>query len=89
MNGRLALRLKKEVTVASYLGDGVTMDDLKKERKSVYANGEFKSMYRARKKFHHLHKNEQQPKHMNEDTGFDEVAAKMCQQRKSRKKQSK
>lgn len=52
MRNKTAKRLKKEVMIMGYLGDGVTMEDLKKGKKEIFANDEFKSMYRKRKKFY-------------------------------------
>lgn len=52
MRNKTAKRLKKEVMIMGYLGDGVTMEDLKKGKKEIFANDEFKAMYRKRKKFY-------------------------------------
>ena len=52
MRNKLAKRLKKEVALKMYVGDGVTEKDVLKDRKSVYESSDFKPVYRSRKKRH-------------------------------------
>jgi hypothetical protein len=50
MRNKLAKKLRKDVMLKLYLGDGVTEKDLKKGKHDVFRTGDFKSTYRARKK---------------------------------------
>lgn len=50
MRNKLAKVIKKDIAIKMYVGDDVTESDIRKDRKSVYASSDFKSIYRARKK---------------------------------------
>ena len=84
MRNKTAKRLKKEVMVVGYLGDGVTMEDLKKDRKMVLSSDEFKAMYRARKGHYNHDRNVQHPKHMTVDTAPDPSLKTMMLARKKK-----
>lgn len=77
MRNKSAKNLKKRIAVDMYVGDGVTVEDIRKEKKSVYASPDFKKIYRARKKNELKKKRETSPKHMAENTDYDPVAKKM------------
>lgn len=53
MRNKIAKKLKMEVAIAMYVGDGVTEKEVKEDRKSVFASDDFKPVYRARKKNHY------------------------------------
>lgn len=79
MRAKVAKRLKKEVMLKMYLGDGVTEQDLKKDKHSVFQTPEFKSVYRARKK--NYNKSVQVVNHMLVNTEPDERMVKMSEVR--------
>jgi hypothetical protein len=62
MRNSLAKKLRLDVAVKLFVGEGVSKEDVLKDKKSVYASDEFKSVYRARKKNHN--RTIQRVKHM-------------------------
>jgi hypothetical protein len=50
MRNKIAKKLKMNVALAMYVGDDVTAQDVRNDRKSVFASTDFKPVYRARKK---------------------------------------
>ncbi len=62
MRNATAKSLKREVAFKMYVGDDVTWEDVKKDKKAVFGSPEFKSVYRAKKKNHM--KTITHPKHM-------------------------
>lgn len=55
MNSKKAKALRLAVAIEAYAGDDVSVEDVKKGRKDVYAEPLFKSMVRRRKKNEHHH----------------------------------
>lgn len=79
MRNSLAKPLRLDVAVKLYTDDEVSVEDVLKNRKDVFASPEFKRVMRARKK------NEKRKpgivKHMLVDTGYDVKAKQMHDKR--------
>lgn len=78
MNNKRAKGIKLQVAEDMYVGDGVTLEDIKKDTKSVYASSDFKPVYRSAKKNYIAKKRTQSPKHMAVNTEYDLKAEIMC-----------
>lgn len=74
MRNKVAKKLKMDVALALYVGEGVTEQDVKDDRKTVFASSDFKPVYRARKK--NYNRTEQVVK-LKPDNTPDEVIARM------------
>lgn len=83
MRGKRAKQLKREVAFKMYVGDGVTWDDVKKDKNSVYSSSDFKPVYRAKKK--NYMKTETHPKCM-DNQKFDPVNQKLFLHRTRKRK---
>ena len=59
MRNKTAKEVKRKVMFAMYMDKETSKEELQKERKSVFASSDFKSVYRARKK--NYNKTEQIP----------------------------
>lgn len=55
MRNKVAKKLRKQVALKMYVGDDVSKKDVLAGIKDVYAEKQFKSVARARKKKHHDH----------------------------------
>lgn len=52
MRNKVAKIIKKDIALKMYMGDGISEQDVLKDRKQVYASSDFKAVYRAKKKKH-------------------------------------
>lgn len=80
MRNKLAKKLKMDVALALYAGEDVTEQDVRNDRKAVFASSDFKPVYRARKKNHI--RTQTVVKHLPVDNTPDEVITKMRDVRK-------
>jgi outer membrane protein assembly factor BamA len=50
MRQKLAKKLRMDVALALYVGDDVTAEDVKKDRKTVFASSDFKPVIQSKEK---------------------------------------
>ena len=86
MRNKTAKRLKKQVAIGMYVGDGVTEQDIMDDRKSVYASPDFKKVFRARKK-NYLKFPLPRVKHMEQPEEYDPKLKNMMLVRVAKQKQ--
>lgn len=82
MRQKVAKKLKREVAVKMYAGDDVTEAEVLANRKEIYANADFKPVYRSRKK--NYNKTTVNPKSFQSELVYDDKLKKMFVVRKKK-----